>query len=331
MRFNQLGRREFITLLGGAAAWPLAARAALAKSPVRIGFLPLGSPSNTYDRSLVDAFQRGLREVGLVENRDIVLDVVWVSGDPEQAVTEVMQRGAELLVPCGSSASVAANRLAGTIPIVFLSVGNPIAMGLVDGLSHPGHNATGFSDILADLGGKLVGLARDLSTPPATVVDYLWHTAWPDGRNRYEATEQAAQAAGVKLRSKGIADIAEVDDAIAAMKRSGATTLIVQPSPFTYQQRGRIIDSASNHGLATIFAFPVAARDGALIAYGPDYVHMYRRAALYVDRILKGTKPAELPVQQPTKIEMLVNLKTAKALGLELPLSLQIRADELIE
>jgi putative ABC transport system substrate-binding protein len=325
-------RREFIRLLGGAAvAWPLAAPAALAKSPVRIGFLYLGLSSNTYDRSLIEAFRQGLREVGLVENRDIVLDVVWVSGDPEQAVTEVMQRGAELLVPCGSSASVAANRLAGTIPIVFLNVGNPIAMGLVDSLSRPGRNATGFSDILADLGGKLVDIARELRGPQATAVDYLWHTAWPDGRNRYEATEQAAQAAGVKLRSKGIADIAEVDDAIAAMKQSGATILIVQPSPLTYQQRGRIIDAALNHGLATIFAFPIAAREGALIAYGPDYVHMYRRAPLYVDRILKGTKPAELPVQQPTKIEMLVNLKTAKALGLELPLSLQIRADELIE
>ena len=325
-------RREFMMLLGGAAvAWPLAAPAALAKSPVRIGFLYLGLSSNTYDRSLIEAFRQGLREVGLVENRDIVLDVVWVSGDPEQAVTEVMQRGAELLVPCGSSASVAANRLAGTIPIVFLNVGNPIAMGLVDSLSRPGRNATGFSDILADLGGKLVDIARELRGPQATAVDYLWHTAWPDGRNRYEATEQAAQAAGVKLRSKGIADIAEVDDAIAAMKQSGATILIVQPSPLTYQQRGRIIDAALNHGLATIFAFPIAAREGALIAYGPDYVHMYRRAPLYVDRILKGTKPAELPVQQPTKIEMLVNLKTAKALGLELPLSLQIRADELIE
>jgi len=325
-------RREFITILGGAAvAWPLAAPAALAKSPVRIGFLYLGLSSNPYDRSLIEAFRQGLREVGLVENRDIVLDVVWVSGDPEQAVTEVMQRGAELLVPCGSSASVAANRLAGTIPIVFLNVGNPIAMGLVDSLSRPGRNATGFSDILADLGGKLVDIARELRGPQATAVDYLWHTAWPDGRNRYEATEQAAQAAGVKLRSKGIADIAEVDDAIAAMKQSGATILIVQPSPLTYQQRGRIIDAALNHGLATIFAFPIAAREGALIAYGPDYVHMYRRAPLYVDRILKGTKPAELPVQQPTKIEMLVNLKTAKALGLELPLSLQIRADELIE
>jgi putative ABC transport system substrate-binding protein len=325
-------RRKFISLLGSTAvAWPLAARTQPAKSPVRIGFLPLGSSSNTYDRSLVEAFRQGLHDVGLVENRDIVLDVVWAGGDPEQAVTEVMRRDAKLLVPCGSSASVAANRLAGTIPIVFISVGNPIAVGLVDSLSRPGRNATGFSDILADVSSKLVGLARDLSRPPAMVVDYLWHTAWPDGRNRYEATEQAAQAASVKLRSKGITGIAEVDDTIAAMKQSGATTLIVQPSPFTFQQRRRIIDSALSHGLATIFAFPIAARDGALIAYGPDYVHMYRSASLYVDRIVKGTKPADLPVQLPTKIEMLVNLKTAKALGFEVPLAILVAADGMIE
>ncbi len=259
-----------------------------------------------------------------------MLDVVWSSGDPDQAVTEAMQRGAELLVPTGSSASVAAKRRTSTIPIVFISVGNPVAMGLVESLSRPGGNATGFSDILSDLGTKLVELARDLSKPQATV-DYLWHTAWPDGQNRFQATEQAAQSLGVKLRSRGIADVAEINDALAAMKQSAATTVIVQPSPFTYGQRERIINSAINHGLATIFAFPIAGRDGALVAYGPDYIHMNRRAPLYVDRILKGTKPADLPVEQPTKIELVINLKTAKALGLEVPLPLLIRADELVE
>ena len=323
-------RREFITLLVGAVASPLAARAQNAKTPVRIGFLPFGLPSNAYDRSLVEAFRQGLRQVGLVENRDIVLDVVWSSGDPDQAVTEAMQRGAELLVPTGSSASVAAKRRTSTIPIVFISVGNPVAMGLVENLSRPGGNATGFSDILSDLGTKLVELARDLSKPQATV-DYLWHTAWPDGQNRFQATEQAAQSLGVKLRSRGIADVAEINDALAAMKQSAATTVIVQPSPFTYGQRERIINSAINHGLATIFAFPIAGRDGALVAYGPDYIHMNRRAPLYVDRILRGTKPADLPVEQPTKIELIINLKTAKALGLEVPLPLLIRADELVE
>jgi putative ABC transport system substrate-binding protein len=222
-------RREFIALIGGAAAWPLAARAQQRNGPVRIGVLPLGSSTNVYDRSLVEAFQQGLRQVRLIEDRDIILDVVWISGDTDQAVGELLRRGAELLIPCGSSASVAAKRQTSTIPILFLSVGDPRAMGLVETLPHPGGNATGFSDILADLSGKLVDLARELSKPQTTV-DYLWYTAWPDGQNRFHATEQAAQAAGLTLRPKGIADILELDNALAAIKRSGSTTLIVQPS-----------------------------------------------------------------------------------------------------
>jgi putative ABC transport system substrate-binding protein len=206
-----------------------------------------------------------------------VLDVVWITGDPEKAVAEALGRGAELLIPSGSGASVAAMHQTSTIPIVFINVGDPIAMGLVDSLSRPGRNATGFSDILAELSGKLVDLAKQLSQPQATV-GYLWHTAWPDGRNRYELTVQAAQTAGVKLQSRGITEIAEIGDAIAEMKQNRISTLIVQPSPFTYQQRDRIIDSATNNRLATILASPVAAREGALIGYGPDYLHIYRRA-----------------------------------------------------
>jgi putative ABC transport system substrate-binding protein len=324
-------RREFITILGSAAgAWPLASRAQQSKGPVRLGFVPLGSPSNSYDRSLVEAFQQGLRQVGLIENRDIVLDVVWAGNDPDQAVKEVVRRGADMLIPCGSSASVAARRQTSTIPIMFLSVGDPIAMGLVESLPHPGRNATGFSDILGDLSGKLVDLAGEL-IKPQTTIDYLWQTTWPDGQNRYQATEKAAQAAGMNLRSKGIGDIAELDSALTAMKQNGSTVLIVQPSPISYGQRGRIIASAMKNGLGTIYAFPIAAREGSLIAYGPDYLQMYRRAPLYVDRILKGTKPADLPVELPTKVEFLINLRVAKTLGIEVPLSLLIRADELLE
>jgi putative ABC transport system substrate-binding protein len=180
-------RREFISLLGGAAAvWPLAAQAQQVKRPIRIGFLPLGSPSNTYDQSLVEAFRQGLRQVGLVDNRDVVLDVIWITGDPENAVAEVIRRGADLLVPCGSSASVAARRQTLTLPIVFISVGNPVGMGLVESLSQPG--PTGFSDLLGDLGGKLVDLARELRKPQETV-DYMWHTGWPDGLHSALARE----------------------------------------------------------------------------------------------------------------------------------------------
>jgi putative ABC transport system substrate-binding protein len=266
----------------------------------------------------------------LVENRDIVLDVVWIDGDHDRAVAQVMQRGAELLVPCGSTASVAVKRRTSTIPIIFVSVGNPIAMGLVDSLSRPGQNATGFADILADLSGKLIDIAREMNKP-REIVGYLWHSGWPDGRNRYEGTEQAAQQARVKLQAREVNDPTAIEEAIVALKNGGTSTVIVQPAPLTYQHRARIIETAMKQGVGTIWGFPVAAREGAMIAYGPDYIHMYRRAPLYVDRVLKGAKPADLPVELPTKLELVVNLKTAKALGLEVPLSLLIRADDLIE
>jgi putative tryptophan/tyrosine transport system substrate-binding protein len=329
MRFK-LKRRQFITTLAGVAAVPLTARAQPQKNPVRLGFVPLGSPANAYDRSLVEAFQQGLRRVGLVENKDVILDVIWTRDNPDQAVNEALQRGAELLIPCGSSASAAAKRQTSTIPIIFLSVGAPVAIGLVKSLANPGGNATGFSDILAELSGKLVDIAREL-IHPQMMVPYLWHTAWPDGRNRYEATEQAARTAGMWVEAKGITDISELEDALTAIKQNGSTTFIVQPSPFTYGYRAQIIALAMQKRLGTIFAFPVAGREGALIAYGPDYVHTYSRAPFYVDRVLKGAKPADLPVERPTKLEFLVNLNVAKGLGIDVPLPLLVRADELVD
>jgi len=325
-------RRDFIVLGGAAIAWPVGSRAQQAKGPTRIGMLPFGSPSNDYDLSLVDAFRSGLRLAGLVEGRDMVLDIVWTSGsdaDTDKAVVELIGRGAEILVPTGSTASVASKRHTSTIPIVFISVGNPVAMGLVENLAHPAGNATGFSDIFSELSAKLVEL--DTGLIKQDTIDYLWHTAWPDGKNRFNATEQAAQSLHVKVRARGIAERSEIDQAVAAMKLDGAKIIIVQPSPFSYRERARIVASASRNGLATIFGFPAAARDGALIAYGPDYLQMNRRAPFYVNQILKGAKPADLPVELPTKISLLVNTKTAKTLGIEVPLQLLIRADELLE
>jgi len=322
-------RRKFIALAGGAAAWSGVALAQKLKKPARLAFLFFGSPSSPYDRSLIDAFRQGLRQAGLVENQDIVLDVVWVT-DPEQAVRDAIQHGADMLIPCGSSTSVVAKRHGSTIPIVFVSVGDPVGMGLVESLSRPGGNVTGFSDILGELSGKLVDVALELSKPQTTV-DYLWHTNWPDGQNRYQLTEQAAQSRGVRLRHRGIGDIAEINDALAAMRQGGAMTVVIQPSPLTYGNRQRIIDLAMNYRLGTIFAFPVAAREGALVGYGPDYVHMYRKVPFYVEHVLKGMKPADLPIERPNKVELVVNLKTAKAQGFEVPLPLLIRADELID
>jgi putative tryptophan/tyrosine transport system substrate-binding protein len=327
-------RREFILALGGAAAavWPLAARAQKAANPARIGFLPIGPPSDSYDLSLAEVFRNGLSDAGLIEPRDVILDLVWVTNELEyaQAVIELISRGAKVLVPVGSGAATATKLQTTTVPIVFIQVGNPIGIGLVKSLSHPGGNATGFSDVLTDLSSKYLDLARTVS-PPQAAVDYLWYGGWPDGRNRLRATEQAAQTSGVILRSLAIGDIAELDDLVASMKADGAATVIVQPSPFSRRHRKQIIESATNNRLTTIYGLVQAAREGGVIAYGPDLARMYRQAGFYIARILKGAKPADLPVEQPTKFELVINLKAAKALGLQVPDKLLALADEVIE
>jgi ABC-type uncharacterized transport system substrate-binding protein len=322
-------RREFIAGLAGAVAWPLPAAYA---SPTRVGFLPLGSPTSSLELMLVETFRRGLHDAGLVEGRDVIVDIVWVAYENEypQTLVGLINRGAKILVTAGSTATVVAKRQTSTIPIIFINVGNPMGIGLVESLSHPGSNVTGFSDVMVDLSGKYVDLATefgDLRGP----IDYLWHNNWPDGRNRLERTERAAQAAGVTLRSRPVSELDELNAQIAAMKTDRATTMIIQPGPFTLRYRKQIIESATSNGLGTIFGFPPVAHDGALVAYGPDPVQMYRGPGSYIARILKGASPADLPVQQPTKFPLVINLKTAKRLGLEVPPQLLARADEVIE
>ena len=225
---------------------------------------------------------------------------------------------------------MAVKRYAPTMPILFISVGNPLGIGLVESLSRPGGNVTGFGDYLADLASKYVQFASELGKPPG-VLFYLWHMGWTDGHFRLQKTEQAAHALGVKLRTYAITDVPDVDGAMAEVKKAGATVVIVQPSPFTFRERERIVASATAHGLGAIFAFRDAVRTGALLAYGPDYADLNRRAASYLARILRGTKPGDLPVEQPTKFELLINQKTAKALGITIPRSLLLQADQIIE
>lgn len=332
MSFHRLNRRELITCLGALMALPEVAQAQQSDKLSRIGFLPLGSASNRYDLSYVEAFRSGLVENGLIEGRNITVDLEWVRNEPDydQTVIELLRRGARVLVPAGSTASKAAKRQTSTVPIVFISVGDPVGIGIVESLSHPGGNATGFTDVLANLSGKLVELAGELGIP-GTPVGYLWYEKWPDGHNRFVTTEQAARTSRVTLQSRTIGDIIELDGIVADIKSNGVRVLIVQPSPFTYRHRDRIIQLVKNHGLGMICAWPPAPDEGALIGYGPDYADIYHRAGSYIARVLKGEKPADLPVQNPTKFPLVVNLNTAKALGIEVPAMLLAVADKVIE
>ena len=323
--------------LGAALAFCVAVVAGIAsaQSPPAaplVGFLPLGSETSAYDRSLVEAFRQGLRESGIVEHRDVELEVVWTASelDVAPAVLKLMQRGAKLFIPVGTTASMAVKRQAPQVPILFISVGNPLGIGLVESLSRPGGTVTGFADSLAEIGGKYVQFAMALGKPQSPL-HYLWHWDWSDGYYRLQKTEEAVRSVGVKLRAHSIKELSEVDEAMSAMRKAGATVVIVQPSPFTFRERERLVASAMSHGLATIFAFRDSVRVGALLAYGPDYADLNRRAAAYLARILRGTKPGDLAVEQPTKFELLINLRTAKTVNLTVPRSLLLQANQVLE
>lgn len=334
MELNRLNRRELITCVSAVAvslSWQVAR--AQQSNFSRIGFLPFGSPSNQHDLSYVEAFRKGLIENGLIEGRNIVLDVVWVANESEydQAAFELVRRGATVLVPAGSSASAASKRQTSTIPIVFVVVGNPVGIGIVESLSHPGGNVTGFTDLNTELSGKLLEFAREL-VPAGKPIGYLWHDKWPDGQNRLLATEQAAKASGMALQARAISDVIELNSVLADLKVNGIKAIIVQPSPFTWRHRQQIIELMKRNSLAMICAWPqIIPTEGALIGYGPDYADIYRRAGSYVSRVLKGEKPAELPVQNPIEFRLVINLNAAKALGLQIPINLLATADEVIE
>ena len=328
-----VNRRELTMFVSAATVWPLqAARAQQSENLARIGFLPLGSPSNQHDLSYVEAFRKGLIENGLIEGRNIILDVVWVANDSEydQAAIELVRRGATVLVPVASSASAACKRQTSTIPIVFLGVGNPVGIGLVESLSHPGGNVTGFADLTVELSGKLLEFAREL-TPAGKPIGYLWYDKWVDGQSRLLATEQAAKASGMALQARAISDVVELNSVVADLKSNGIKAVILQPGGFTWRHRQQIIEVMKRSTLAMICAWPPVAAEGALIGYGTDYPDLYRRASSYVARVLKGEKPAELPVQNPTKFRLVVNLNAAKAIRLQIPTSLLATADDVIE
>jgi putative ABC transport system substrate-binding protein len=323
-------RRQFITLLGGAAAWPLAARAQQPK-PV-VGFLN-GASSSEFN-FLADAFRQGLAEMGFVEGQNLAIEYRWANFQADrmpQLAAEFVQRRVALIAATGGAGDNVSlvKSVAPSFPVVFLTGNDPVKLGLVSSLNRPEGNITGVSFIAAALGAKRLELLREL-VPTATLVTVLVNPHFP------ESTElQDLQAAGVKLgrriRVLNASTEAEIDAAFAMLADHRTSALVISAVPFFVARREQIVRLAERYAVPTIYGLREYAALGGLMSYGPSISDAYRQVGLYAGRILKGEKAADLPVIQPTKFELVINLKTAMSLGLTVPLTLQVAADEVIE
>jgi putative tryptophan/tyrosine transport system substrate-binding protein len=325
-------RREFITLLGGAAAWPLAARAqqSAAKIP-RIGFL--GNSTAELEANLVRPFRDGLRALGYEEGRNIAIEYRWAEGKYEgfpALIAELIALNVEVIVTAGTPASLAVKNATRTIPLVMVAVGDPVTTGLVASLARPGGNITGLTSISVEMEGKRLELLREV-VPKVSHIAVLWNAASPIQVIEEGEVQTAAQVLGIKMLSLGVRNREEIDDAFAAIIRERPDALLVLADRLFLHYRTRIMDFAAQERLPGVHAYRELVEAGGLMSYGPSYADMHRRAATYVDKILKGAKPADLPVERPVKFELVINLKAAKALGLDVPWFVQQRADEVIE
>jgi putative tryptophan/tyrosine transport system substrate-binding protein len=328
-------RRDFITLIGGAAAWPLAARAQQAQKIYRIGWLSPGSgtPTSTdYRDRLIGAFTEGLRQLGWIEGQNFIFErryAEWLDRMPELA-KELVNLEVDVIVTAGTLAPLAVKRVTATIPIVTTSAGDPLGSGLVASLARPGGNVTGLSLMVPDLGGKRLEMLKEFA-PSISRVAVIWNAANPYSARVFGETKEAAQRLGLEVQSIDVRVPADFDYALEAATEQRANALVTVEEPLTTTYRKAIVDFAAKNRLPAIYGLREFADDGGLIAYGANLADLHWRAAGYVDKIFKGAKPADLPVQQPTKFELVINLKTAKAVGLEIPPTLLARADEVIE
>jgi ABC-type uncharacterized transport system substrate-binding protein len=321
---SRVGRRAFLAVAAGALL-PLTGEAQPGATVPRIGMLG-GSPG-----PLVEAFKQGLRELGYVEGQNIALEYRWTAdlqALPTLAV-DLVRLKVNIIVASSQSA-VAARQATSTIPIVMPIITDPVRLGLVSSLARPGGNATGLATQNDELPGKWVQLVKD-TLPKASRVAVLFHPTY-DGGVQLRASEAAARSLGVRLQVLNVERADEFTAAFAEVRKSRADALVVSSSPLFYVNRARLVALAMQHRLPTIYHQSefVVELDG-LMSYGPDFRDLFKRAAVYVDRILKGAKPADLPVEQPRKFELVINLRTAKALGLTIPQSLLARADRVIE
>ena len=327
-------RREFITLLGGAAAaWPLTARAQQREQMRRIGVLMNLTADDAEGQGRLAAFMQGLQEAGWSVGRNVRVDLRWGGGDPElyrSHAAELVALAPDVFLAAGAIVTRALQRATRTIPIVFANAVDPVGMGFVASLARPGGNATGFTIFEFSMGGKWLELLKQIA-PGITRAAVLRDASLASGAGEFGAVQTVAPSFGVELHPVDVRDADEMDRAITAFASESNGGLIVTQNATAILHRKLIIALAARHRLPAIYGYPSFVTDGGLISYGPDSMDGYRRAAGYVDRILKGAKPADLPVQAPVKYELAINLKTAKALGLEVPPSVLARADEVIE
>jgi putative ABC transport system substrate-binding protein len=326
-------RREFITLLGGAAAWPFAATAQQGKRMQRVGVLMPYTANDPQVQARNAAFLRGLQQLGWTVGNNVQIDYRWSAGnedDTRKYAAELVALGPDVIFASGSAAVGPLQRATRTVPIVFALVPDPVGAGFVESLARPGGNITGFTQFEYGIGAKWLELLKQIA-PSVTRAAVVRDPAITAGIGLWGAIQSVSPSFGVELRPVDVRDTDEIERALAAFARSPNGGLIVTGSALAVVHRDLIIALAARHRLPAIYYDRYFAAAGGLISYGSDNVEQYRLAAGYVDRVLKGEKPSNMPVQAATKYELVINLKTAKALGLEVPPTLLARADEVIE
>jgi len=326
---GQMRRREFIEILGASALFPLPARAQAAK-PV-VGFLYVGKPD--VDTYLVAAFRRGLGETGYTDGHNVAIEYRWAEGHMDRLASlaaDLVHRQVTVIAACSTPAAIAAKGTGTTIPIVFETAGDPIKLGLVKSLNHPGDNVTGITQLSSELISKRLGLLHEL-IPAAKLVGLLVDQADPRAESQVADMNEAAQGLGLKIHIVNCNNEDEIDKAFADISQVAARGLLVGTGEFLRRRAEQIVNLAAQQNLPAIYQYREFAKVGGLISYGTDLVDSYRQAGVYTGQVLKGQKPADLPVLQATKFDLVINLKTAKALSLTIPPGVLAIADEVIE
>ena len=326
-------RREFITLIGGAAAWPLAAWGQQGERVLRIGVLMSLAADDPEDQARLAAFLQGLQEFGWAVGRNVRIETRWSRGnaaDARKYVAELVALSPDVILATGSASVGPLLQATRTLPIVFVTVPDPVGAGFIDSLARPGGNATGFTAFEYGLSGKWLELLKEIA-PRVTRAAVIRDPAITAGIGQFAAIQSVAPSIGVEVSPINVRDAGEIERAITAFARAPNGGLILTGSALALVHRDLIVTLAARYKLPAVYWTRTPVTGGGLVSYGVDIVDQYRQAAGYVDRILKGEKPADMPVQAPTKYELVINLKTAKALGLTVPPSVLSRADEVIE